>query len=582
MGTPRCKAKQKGHYQFKTRTYAIINVLLNKTAQVLPECDSNTKLADNFLSSFKDKVDTIRSNVSSHPDTNVIVPKQTSTVFCMPEFEQLTCDAVKQIIMRLSNKSCSLDTLPSWLVKNNLSTLLPVITKIVNASLSSGIFPSNLKHSVITPVLKKSSVDRNDLKSYRPVANVPFLSKVIEKVATCQVINHVDSYTLGEQFQSAYKRFHSTETALLRVKNDILHSLDKSKAVLMVLLDMSAAFDTVDHDILLQRLHTQFGISSTVNTWFSTYIKNRTTKVSIKGDFSRHHVFNYSIPQGSIVGPLAFKSESDRQRVLSNLSSCVLAVNKWMAQNMLQLNQGKTEFIVFANSHVLSTLPNLELILGDFTIPASTSVKNLGVSLDCSLNMSHHISSVCKTVNFHIRNLWRIRRFITQSACHHAVRSLVLSRLDYANSLLVGARKNDLARLQRLQNKAARLVFACGRDQPSPGLIASLHWLPVKERISFKIFTHVYKILHTQSPSYLVELVHSQNSNTADEYRQRLRSSADQTRLSVPRTRRKAGDSSFSIAAPRLWNELPAGLREAISLPVFKSLLKTFLFPHPS
>ena len=158
--------------------YAIINVLLNKTAQVLPDCDSNTKLADNFLSSFKDKVDTIRSNVSSHPDTNVIVPKQTSTVFCMPEFEQLTCDAVKQIIMRLSNKSCSLDTLQSWLVKNNLSTLLPVITKIVNASLSSGIFPSNLKHSVITPVLKKSSLDRNDLKSYRPVANVPFLSKV--------------------------------------------------------------------------------------------------------------------------------------------------------------------------------------------------------------------------------------------------------------------------------------------------------------------------------------------------------------------------------------------------------------------
>ena len=276
------------------------------------------------------------------------------------------------------------------------------------------------------------------------------------------------------------------------------------------------------------------------------------------------------------------KSEGDRQRVLSKLSSCVLAINKWMAQNMLQLNQGKTEFIVFANSHVLSTLPNLELILADFTIPASTSVKNLGVSLDCSLNMSHHISSVCKTVNFHIRNLWRIRRFITQSACHHAVRSLVLSRLDYANSLLVGARENDLARLQRLQNKAARLVFACGRDQPSAGLIASLHWLPVKERINFKIFTHVYKILHTQSPSYLVELVHSQNSNTADEYRQRLRSSADQTRLSVPRTRRKAGDSSFSIAAPRLWNELPAGLREAISLPVFKSLLKTFLFPHPS
>ena len=112
--------------------------------------------------------------------------------------------------------------------------------------------------------------------------------------------------------------------------------------------------------------------------------------------------------------------------------------------------------------------------------------------MDGSLNMSHHVSSLCKTVNFHIRNLWRIRRFITQDACHHAVRGLVLSRLDYANSLMFGARDIDLKRLQRLQNKAARLhvVFACGRDQPSAGLLEELHWLPVKHRISFKMLTY--------------------------------------------------------------------------------------------
>ena len=122
--------------------------------------------------------------------------------------------------------------------------------------------------------------------------------------------------------------------------------------------------------------------------------------------------------------------------------------------------------------------------------------------------MSNHVSSICRIVNFHIRNLWRIRRFITQGACHHAVRSLVLSRLDYANSVLFGAREFDLKRIQRLQNKAARLVFACGRDQPSAGLLTDLHWLPVKERILFKMFTLIYKILHGQAPSYLVDLIH--------------------------------------------------------------------------
>ena len=250
-----------------------------------------------------------------------------------------------------------------------------------------------------------------------------------------------------------------------------------------------------------------------------------------------------------------------------------------MIQNILQLNQDKTEFFVFANTRTLPTLADLELRLGDLTIPASNSIKNLGVTLDGSLTMSHHVSSLCKTINYHIRNLWRIRRFITQDACHHAVRGLVLSRLDYANSLLFGARDFDLKRLQRLQNKAARLVFACGRDQPSASLLEDLHWLPVKQRIAFKMLTIIYKCLHAQAPSYLIQLL---NANVPASHRHRLRSSSDLTRLSIPRSKKKAGDNSFSVAAARLWNELPVDLREAESMSVFKGFLKTFLFPDLS
>ena len=119
--------------------------------------------------------------------------------------------------------------------------------------------------------------------------------------------------------------------------------------------------------------------------------------------------------------------------------------------------------------------------------------------------MTSHINSVCKSVHFHIRDLRRIRRFLTQSSCHHAVRSLVLSRIDYANTLLYGVREVDLKHLQRLQNKAAHLVFACGRQQNSSDLLRSLHWLPVRERIKYKILLYVYKCLHGQAPKYLTE-----------------------------------------------------------------------------
>ena len=166
---------------------------------------------------------------------------------------------MEKIIKNFPSKTCSLDTILTWLVKDNLHTLLPILTKVVNSSLSSGTFPDILKKSIITPVLKKSSFDHNILKHDRPVANIKFMSKVIKKAASCQVTSYIDSNGLRENYQSSYKRFHSTETALVKVKSDFLQYVDNNKTVLSLLLDMSAAFDTVDHPILLQRLRDRFG-----------------------------------------------------------------------------------------------------------------------------------------------------------------------------------------------------------------------------------------------------------------------------------------------------------------------------------
>jgi hypothetical protein len=369
---------------------------------------------------------------------------------------------------------------------------------------------------------------------------------------------------------------------------------------------MSAAFDTVDHAILLRRLKTHFGMNESVVSWYKSYFNNRTVRVSINSVMPDEHTLTYSLPQGSIIGPQGFimytcpvgeiirrynicfhcyaddiqlysqfdpKITGDRESVLNNLSSCISEINAWMVKNKLQLNQDKTEFFIIATNRVLITLPEIELKLGESTIKPSSSIKNLGVFFDGSLNMSIHISNLCKTVNYHIRNLWRVRRFLTQEACHHAVRALVLSRIDYANSLLYGAREADLKRLQRLQNKAARLVFACGRDRCSVDLLNSLHWLPVKERIYFKITLHIYNCISGSAPSYLRDLVTLLSHTVTTESRRRLRSSSDITRLNAIR------DCSFVVAGPQLWNELPVYVREAESVSAFKRLLKTYLFP---
>ena len=590
--------------------FKTLNGLLNTSAKTLPIANSDVDLANNFLAFFVEKVENIRSKITA--DTGY----EQETGECdtaMPCFKQLSNSDVAKIIGNLSSKSCSLDTLPSWLIKQNLECLLPIISRIVNSSLLSGVFPETLKHSIITPIIKKVTMYPNTLKSYRPVANIKFMAKIIEKAASSQVIQHVNDHNLGEMFQSAYKTHHSTETALLQVKNNILQSLDDNKVVLLVLLDLSAAFDTIDHGILIDRLKTRFGINGTALQWFKTYLKDRSTRVMINNVMSLQHVLNYSVPQGSIVGPQGFimythpvgdiirahnicfhtyaddtqlfcdfnpKIQGDCERALGVLTFCVSEINTWMCQNMLQLNQEKTEFIVIATPRTLSNLPEIHLKLGGVSIRASTTVKNLGVIIDASMNMSGQISAICKSVNFHIRNLWRIRKFITREACHHAVRALVLSRIDYANSLLYGAKQIDLQRLQRLQNKAARLVFACGRDQSSSHLLCTLHWLPVEDRIKYKILLYVYKSLNNQAPKYLAEILKLYNaSNSTEGSRRRLRSSSDATRLAIPRSKRQAGDNSFHVCGPRLWNGLPVSIREAPSVTVFKRQLKTHLFP---
>ncbi|XP_072023044.1 uncharacterized protein [Amphiura filiformis] len=189
------------------------------------------------------------------------------------------------------------------------------------------------------------------------------------------------------------------------------------------------------------------------------------------------------------------------------------------------------------------------------------------------MSMNAHVKSLTKSVNFHLRNMYRIRRYITTESCHHLARSLILSRLDYANSLLLGISAKDRKQLQRLQNRAAKVVYKCNRLEPSAPLLRDLHWLPVAERIIFKVLLLVFKALHDVAPAYL-----SDHLVLYVPGRDNMRSSNNYL-LHVPRTSRSMGDNAFCSAGPRHWNALPGHLRFAPSVNVFKKHLKTHLFP---
>ena len=179
----------------------------------------------------------------------------------------------------------------------------------VNAVLATGVFPAQLKSAIVLPLLKKVGSDPDVLKNYRPVSNLAFISKIIEKVVVAHLIEHLSSNGLMDQYQSAYGKGYSTETALVRVHNDIVSAVDKGCGVCLILLDLSAAFDTVDHShhtILCTFLENHIGLGGHALDFFKSYLADRTQCVSVKGVMSEMNRLIYGVPQGSVLGPVEF------------------------------------------------------------------------------------------------------------------------------------------------------------------------------------------------------------------------------------------------------------------------------------
>ena len=556
-------------------------------------------LCTDFGNFFKEKIYKIRSSLDD-PDASVTSEDITTTSIPLFDLSTVSRCNVTKAIMKSPTKSSPQDPIPTWLLKNSLPAVISAITKLINASLSSSTVPRFFKTAYITPFLKNSSLDKNIFKNYRPISNLPFLSKVLERIVAKQLNEHLDATGLHEVRQSAYRANHSTETALLRVYNDALVALDNGNHMLLIMLDLSAAFDTLDHTILLNRLSSRYNIRGCSLQWFTSYLRDRTQAVSIKGVTSSSIPLRYGVPQGSALGPILFSlymaplgdvirkhkfdhmfyaddsqiyftGDSGTGNSEQRLQLCINEIRSWMVTNKLKLNDDKTEVINFSSrfrpsSHVT---PNLKI--GECTVQSSSYVKNLGVYFEENLTMARQVNNIVKSVCYQIHRMGKIRRSLTETACKRLVHGNITSRLDYCNSVLIELPSKLTDRIQYAQNCAARLVCRTRRREHITPVLEKLHWLPVKFRLMFKVLTLVYRCLHSSAPSYLSELIIRVNHGRA------LRSSG--SRLHVPRVKTTSyGSRAFSVVGPSLWNDLPPHVTSAPTLSAFKTKLKTHLF----
>lgn len=574
--------------------YSIVNRLFdkNKSSVTLPEHSNASELANRFNNFYTDKVSKLRSKITPVDHTPRINNNFSGTV--LNSFRPTTESELRVILKKSGIKTSFHDKLPANILKQVIEELLPHLCAIINKSLLTGSC-DGMKESTIVPLLKKAGLDPEILKNYRPVADLVFLSKLSERVVEKQMSEHMSMNNLHSKHQHGYKIYHSTETLIVCIVNDVLIAFDNQNGVILLLIDLSAAFDTVDIAKLVHILESEIGIQGLALKWLESFLRGRKQRVLIGQSLSDSHEVQFGVPQGSVLGPILFniyiRSLFDVIKVCGfstsgyaddnnahqsfalhfqydlvnvQLPNLMSQIKHWMDEHFLKINPDKTEIIAFLPENMRSKPTINGAFLEGECIRFSNVVKNLGFNLDRFLDMDYHVNLTVSLCYKLLSDVARVRHLLSDSDTESLVHSIVSSRLDYCNSVLFGINKCLVQKYQNVQNYAARIISKRKKCQSVRDVLEKLHWLPVERRIIFKLLTFTFKILNGMAPECLNSLISIKN--------------ADLFLLNNVYLDSYYGRRSFKYTSPRFWNALPFNIRSSNTLDSFKRLTKHHLF----
>ena len=576
--------------------FKVANELLDKNkVRSLPDHEDPVKLANEFNEYYIKKIENIRKTIPANPNS-VVNPTQFEGNK-LHSFEPTTVEELEEIINEYGIKTAKEDPIPANTLKIIIKEALPTLAILVNKSLSSGCM-DGVKMSVIDPLLKKCGLDTDAKKNYRPVSNLVFFSKLIERVVLKRLNTHMTCNGLHSDTQFGYKKYHSTETMMLGLVNEVLKGFDDNKCTIILFLDLSAAFDTIDIERLLSILTEEIGITGTAIKWIRSFLTGRLQKVRIENEYSESLEVVFGAPQGSVLGPKMFSlyvrsqpevfnkckfksssfaddsngrktfSLSFQYDVLNNeVAKCLDEVTQWMNYQFLKINPDKTELLLLYPKSMESDVIIRGTIINDQQcIRYSEVVKNVGVWIDKHLDMKCHVNKVVSHCYKILKDIGRVRPVLSQTHTEMLVHSMISIRIDYCNSIFYNMGKSNLYKLQKVQNAAARLIVQKRRRESISNTLKQLHWLRIESRIIFKILLLVYKSIQGTCSNNLQLDFKSYNCRP-EEF----------LMLKTGFCKTKYGKRTYDYVAPRLWNALPLHIRTE-KLIKFKKMVKTLLF----
>ena len=470
------------------------------------------------------------------------------------------------------------------------------MSNLFNFCVETSSFPYELEIAKVSPLFKNG--EHSDKNNYRPISVIPTVARVFERIVYEQLYGYLNDNNLINTQQSGFRSLHSCLTALLNLTNDWCVNIDRKCVNGVVFLDLKKAFDTVDHKILLKKLEF-FGFHRKTIAFFCSYLSNRQQQCSVNGVTSDLLPISCGVPQGTILGPLLFLMyindlpnclkystatlyaddttltvpASDMLDIENAMNTDLKLVSLWLKANKLSLNVLKSECMIIGSRQRIAAIENgLNLVVSGNSLERVKHCKCLGVHIDENLTWAKHVESIIKKVVCNISILRKVSPSLTLDHRITVYKSVIEPHFNYCSLVWDSITETLSNKLQKLQNRAARIVSGLPYSVPSNEIRQHLGWPSLVEMRRRDKAIMMYKIVHGHTAPYLKDMFNKQKSSEV----YGLRNS--KLGVQIPQARTSHFRNSFSFTGASIWNSLPENLKDEKSLFSFKRHIKNYKF----